>query len=184
MRHIILARHVIQEGALPPPAPPGPFCRPLRNHVLLLTLTTPTPYGPPFLLVHLPLHQPTARNPGRYSFQRSRAIPLPVRALGKPTEVKFVYQKDSGDTKYRDAVWLRNIFISGAKAFVEGCELCPPGTFQDDPQSNNCEACPVNTYSDRPGTVQCQDCDTRKEWAPEVSPPPAPAPVLKAARPK
>eukprot|EP00667_Euglena_gracilis_P006520 EG_transcript_6575 len=100
-----------------------------------------------------------------YSFQTSPRIPLEAGPSGYVT-IKFVYRKDSGATKYGDAAWIRNIRISGTKLFVTTCNLCPVGTFQDDPQANLCDPCPANTFSAAEGSTACTPCDTDTEWAP------------------
>jgi len=40
----------------------------------------------------------------------------------------------------------------------EGCEACPPGTFNDEAGPVKCQVCPAGTYQDEEGSTECKPC--------------------------
>ena len=72
-----------------------------------------------------------------WAFKPSLEIPLPKRK-GRATEIQFVYVKDSGDSKFGDAAWIKDIRISGTKPFVHRCVLAGKRTSGFQLESEGC----------------------------------------------
>lgn len=57
----------------------------------------------------------------------------------------------------------------------EGCDVCPPGTFNDASGSVECQVCPPGTYQDEEGATECKPCPPAPGTDDEMTPEPIPA---------